>query len=118
MLARFGDGANHRRTLDRFQVFEFFFQSEEALGGHRDLDHRNSTTSVTAQPYRKIFETKRKSANRPGRPGAPLVPAAKILPRLPLGAARSEGHTSELQSLMRISYAVFCLKNKINTQTT
>src|SRR3546814_8512486 len=28
---------------------------------------------------------------------------------------RSEEHTSELQSLMRISYAVFCLKNK-NTQ--
>src|SRR3546814_2760092 len=29
---------------------------------------------------------------------------------------RSEEHTSELQSLMRISYAVFCLKNKNNTQ--
>src|SRR3546814_1185383 len=28
--------------------------------------------------------------------------------------ARSEEHTSELQSLMRISYAVFCLKNKQN----
>src|SRR3546814_10841422 len=28
---------------------------------------------------------------------------------------RSEEHTSELQSLMRISYAVFCLKNKINS---
>src|SRR3546814_3442535 len=28
------------------------------------------------------------------------------------GAGRSEGHTSELQSLMRISYAVFCLKKK------
>src|SRR3546814_4242489 len=28
---------------------------------------------------------------------------------------RSEEHTSELQSLMRISYAVFCLKNKITT---
>src|SRR3546814_2773249 len=27
-------------------------------------------------------------------------------------AVRSEEHTSELQSLMRISYAVFCLKNK------
>src|SRR3546814_8169941 len=27
-------------------------------------------------------------------------------------AERSEGHTSELQSLMRISYAVFCLKKK------
>src|SRR3546814_6701076 len=29
-------------------------------------------------------------------------------------ARRSEEHTSELQSLMRISYAVFCLKNKNN----
>src|SRR3546814_2872042 len=28
--------------------------------------------------------------------------------------SRSEEHTSELQSLMRISYAVFCLKKKIN----
>src|SRR3546814_6418266 len=31
------------------------------------------------------------------------------------GTTRSEEHTYELQSLMRISYAVFCLKNKINT---
>src|SRR3546814_7072972 len=31
------------------------------------------------------------------------------------GEKRSEEHTSELQSLMRISYAVFCLKKKKNT---
>src|SRR3546814_3228055 len=31
---------------------------------------------------------------------------------------RSEEHTSELQSLMRISYAVFCLKKKIYHQST
>src|SRR3546814_8072776 len=31
---------------------------------------------------------------------------------------RSEEHTSELQSLMRISYAVFCLKNKTRTTVT
>src|SRR3546814_6445362 len=31
-----------------------------------------------------------------------------------VGAVRSEEHTSELQSLMRISYAVFCLKKKNN----
>src|SRR3546814_2964189 len=31
---------------------------------------------------------------------------------------RSEEHTSELQSLMRISYAVFCLKQKIKPQYT
>src|SRR3546814_2262208 len=33
-------------------------------------------------------------------------------------AMRSEEHTSELQSLMRISYAVFCLKKKKHTTTT
>src|SRR3546814_2312214 len=32
--------------------------------------------------------------------------------RGPMNRGRSEEHTSELQSLMRISYAVFCLKNK------
>src|SRR3546814_2282336 len=34
-----------------------------------------------------------------------------------MGWYRSEEHTSELQSLMRISYAVFCLKNKNITRT-
>src|SRR3546814_2799434 len=39
------------------------------------------------------------------------TPARKRLSHRPLGPApRSEEHTSELQSLMRISYAVFCLK--------
>src|SRR3546814_9588725 len=32
------------------------------------------------------------------------------------GSPRSEEHTSEIQSLMRISYAVFCLKNKKYTK--
>src|SRR3546814_2311425 len=40
-----------------------------------------------------------------GTMGRPITP--RIL--------RSEEHTSELQSLMPISYAVFCLKQKINT---
>src|SRR3546814_10487027 len=49
-----------------------------------------------------------------------------ILPQRPDGAVaalfrehriRSEEHTSELQSLMRISYAVFCLKKKRTTDT-
>src|SRR3546814_10550849 len=34
------------------------------------------------------------------------------------GGGRSEEHTSELQSLMRISYAVFCLKKNNTTRTT
>src|SRR3546814_2315179 len=43
-----------------------------------------------------------------------LVP----LPRQAVSLYRSEEHTSELQSLMRISYAVFCLKKKKNTTQT
>src|SRR3546814_6908592 len=39
--------------------------------------------------------------------------ASKMIGMLPVGC-RSEEHTSELQSLMRISYAVFCLKKKKN----
>src|SRR3546814_9380774 len=49
----------------------------------------------------------------------PRLPLRSIPPPAPMGAGvkaliveviRSEEHTSELQSLMRISYAVFCLK--------
>src|SRR3546814_10166592 len=46
---------------------------------------------------------------------SPQVEALKDHPDLRargIEAARSEEHTSELQSLMRISYAVFCLKKK------
>src|SRR3546814_10538710 len=38
-------------------------------------------------------------------------------PACGIAALRSEEHTSELQSLMRISYAVFCLKKKQKTKT-
>src|SRR3546814_10377037 len=37
--------------------------------------------------------------------------------RILFSVARSEEHTSELQSLMRISYAVFCFKKKITDST-
>src|SRR3546814_1241861 len=40
------------------------------------------------------------------------IPATVVIPHSPACSRRSEEHTSELQSLMRISYAVFCLKKK------
>src|SRR3546814_3489145 len=46
-----------------------------------------------------------------------VVAVARALPAEVVvldGEVRSEEHTSELQSLMRISYAVFCLKKKTN----
>src|SRR3546814_7507496 len=51
-----------------------------------------------------------------GRPASSAFRAAGYIPRYRRERAgiydRSEEHTSELQSLMRISYAVFCLKQK------
>src|SRR3546814_2219223 len=43
--------------------------------------------------------------------------SATITPLKVAGKIRSDEHTSELQSLMRTSYAVFCLKKKINKHT-
>src|SRR3546814_1410208 len=48
---------------------------------------------------------------RAGRATAPIRPSMTCL-------IRSEEHTSELQSLMRISYAVFCLKKKTKNKET
>src|SRR3546814_4774876 len=50
----------------------------------------------------------RRALARGGMIGRPSSSFGQSLPR------RSEEHTSELQSLMRISYAVFCLKKKNN----
>src|SRR3546814_2868949 len=56
------------------------------------------------------------SWRRPGPPRRPPCSKANRATTRPLrarrGRQRSEEHTSELQSLMRISYAVFCLKKK------
>src|SRR3546814_4773941 len=49
--------------------------------------------------------------------GEVAIDAAPDRAALGAHADRSEEHTSELQSLMRISYAVFCLKKKIQKNT-
>src|SRR3546814_4464703 len=51
----------------------------------------------------------RQSDAHPAHTHGPCVCTSKIIP-----VRRSEEHTSELKSLMRISYAVFCLKKKKN----
>src|SRR3546814_4402689 len=82
-----------------------------------------STRTDTLFPYTTLFRSaaavrKRTMAQSPHtHPQAIGQPYARIDgPDKVSGAAcRSEEHTSELQSLMRISYAVFCLKKKNNT---
>src|SRR3546814_18478723 len=89
-----------------------------------------STRTDTLFPYTTLF----RSLTEGGRPGDRLSGLGSILRRALsrftgsmreamwwFAGSRSEEHTSELQSLMRISYAVFCLKKKntahINHQT-
>src|SRR3546814_1535651 len=104
-----------------------------------------STRTDTLFPYTTLFRSPRRSRAIGFRPGAARptgrnqrdpgsrvrqdgvprlggtvafrgpMPAESSLPSVE-SATRSEEHTSELQSLMRISYAVFCLKKK-NTGT-
>src|SRR3546814_5724665 len=89
-----------------------------------------STRTDTLFPYTTLFRS------RHGAPGGPVPGAGprglagrgnagrgdpgpargRGVSRQEMGVpCRSEEHTSELQSLMRISYAVFCLKKKIKT---
>src|SRR3546814_7673788 len=63
-----------------------------------------STRTDTLFPYTTLF----RSARHRGRRRSPQ-PTQEARER---GRDRSEEHTSELQSLMRISYAVFCFKKK------
>src|SRR3546814_4624462 len=69
-----------------------------------------STRTDTLFPYTTLFRSR-----APARASASRTPARFPQPggsAAGLGHRRSEEHTSELQSLMRISYAVFCLKKK------
>src|SRR3546814_12892280 len=74
-----------------------------------------STRTDTLFPYTTLF---RSLARGDGAVVAEalLEPDLRRMARAPAEEGRSEEHTSELQSLMRISYAVFCLKKKKNTQ--
>src|SRR3546814_3100842 len=89
-----------------------------------------STRTDTLFPYTTLFRSARRdprlrregdrgaaSGSRPqlGRPASRGARRKRRCRTLPF---RSEEHTSELQSLMRISYAVFCLKKKKNITTT
>src|SRR3546814_7714712 len=73
-----------------------------------------STRTDTLLPYTTLFRSL--SAVFPSARGGTTDDLALSLPKLSFTCAavcsRSEEHTSELQSLMRISYAVFCLKKK------
>src|SRR3546814_6815808 len=99
-----------------------------------------STRTDTLFPYTTLFRSRHpcplvagpgggvgRGEGLPGAPGAECQrgdehqrqpPPSAAHPRRGRGRHRSEEHTSELQSLMRISYAVFCLKKKKRKQNS
>src|SRR3546814_7364240 len=76
-----------------------------------------STRTDTLFPYTTLFRSR---YGKDGRcthiPTGGPIPSQMRVRTYPVVERRSEEHTSELQSLMRISYAVFCLKKKTNKQ--
>src|SRR3546814_1805432 len=88
-----------------------------------------STRTDTLFPYTTLFRSSpwlsRVTSSPSMRMTPPNPPSSRPTacnsvdlpePEGPSSATRSEEHTSELQSLMRISYAVFCLKKKKKQQ--
>src|SRR3546814_7736196 len=99
--------------------------AQSGIGNLRRVEH-------LSELYGRLLQTRDQEIQREFRPGwsvySPLTALATAMSErqeliAPVAALdpfagsldlRSEEHTSELQSLMRISYAVFCLKKKKN----
>src|SRR3546814_14818978 len=75
-------------------------------------DRAHVVVPLLSAGSRVAGRVKWKVAPLPGSDSAQTRPSWRVMTRLTLARPRSEEHTSELQSLMRISYAVFCLKKK------
>src|SRR3546814_9689271 len=73
------------------------------------LVHQRRHPDIQPLPSADVFP--------PARTSTQLLTCAACLLQQIAPLSRSEEHTSELQSLMRISYAVFCLKKKTTSRT-
>src|SRR3546814_7995831 len=76
----------------------------------------NLAVAFTADHGTVTFPRDARGADWPGDALVSFDAATDAL-TVRIDASRSEEHTSELQSLMRISYAVFCLKKKTKDKT-
>src|SRR3546814_3184069 len=110
---------------DRFLASSLVFQSLNS-DGTRNLDNAvilqsHAMFCFDLKPHLSIYldaPTNVRLARISGRAGADLDRFEEYGNAFETASSekfRSEEHTSELQSLMRISYAVFCLKKKNNT---
>src|SRR3546814_3651982 len=90
---------------DTLFPYTTLFRSSDCLPGK----HAHVAAIVRAHAYLECHDRRWDFASVHPLMSQPIIEVALATPSW---AVRSEEHTSELQSLMRISYAVFCLKKK------
>src|SRR3546814_6796118 len=98
------DFAAEERDLKRFMYASLYHHSSQV-----------AAADAAKQVVSRLFAAYADDPQRMGEDWAGRLPAGEPATIRHIGdyiAGRSEEHTSELQSLMRISYAVFCLKKK------
>src|SRR3546814_9145129 len=111
-----------RHFVARQQIFHVLRKFTAAQLPARDIDderqHRQSALACAQVMLTDMGDLPELEITDQAGPGASTqqfvfvdASEARMLP-VQAGTDRSEEHTSELQSLMRISYAVFCLKKK------
>src|SRR3546814_9004004 len=106
---------------DTLFPYTTLFRSALRLGERIDAEHRVAATGLSLTDRRIPFAIAHPVVE--AALGVALAAATAYRRHRRLGAqkclcgGRSEEHTSELQSLMRISYAVFCLQNKKKNNT-
>src|SRR3546814_7024116 len=119
-------GASYRQLRAQFPARPgrpaLYRAGRRRCGRTRQDDHRRGIARPQRASYRREPCDARPALpafgrNPPRRPPAPDAIYGGADDRSGAACQRSEEHTSELQSLMRISYAVFCLKKKKNKTT-
>src|SRR3546814_2631702 len=103
-------------------LFRSWPRAERVQHGLRPRPRKDAGRLFRPERPRRPARSRRRLGDRAvgAEPARRELPAGRLRradPGLmfdPRGTERSEEHTSELQSLMRISYAVFCLKKKNN----
>src|SRR3546814_8878834 len=108
LVAKPASGQAEARKFRLFEVEERLFQRQAAIPDDNAGD-QGDRHDGTGNPHGcRIWRIGGQAQDCLGREKAQNAAPSR----------RSEEHTSELQSLMRISYAVFCLKKKKNTPNT
>src|SRR3546814_6314397 len=105
---------------DTLFPYTTLFRSQPVPPPRDVLDAADSSrhADLRTQRERTRKRTLSPTPRRRARPHAPLSPFFSILMQGVRAAVRSEEHTSELQELMRISHAVYCMQKKITTEDT